>query len=198
MAKIDNATLRLNVGKNSKIRSLALSLAEAKLEKEKLVLVRDFDSHPVTKEIDGGSRASNISGTLGGYGNLFSFIGFPGGSNPTQVVRDLISKIRLIRSSGKSKVNGPGAVFAFKVNAPNIDTFKKNTPMPWTIGRSWLIGIEAGISGFSNFINKALSSSRSGGGIQTDSKIRDSSFKRTSYFQKIYSAFLNRLSRRTS
>ena len=102
MAKIDNFALRVNIGKNSKFKSLALSLAEEKLEKEKSNLLSEFNSHAVTKEIDAGASSSNVSGTLGGYGNLFSFIGFLDGSNPTQAVRDLISKIRLIRSSAKS------------------------------------------------------------------------------------------------
>lgn len=195
MAKIDNFALRVNIGKNSKFKSLALSLAEEKLEKEKSNLLSEFNSHAVTKEIDAGASSSNVSGTLGGYGNLFSFIGFLDGSNPTQAVRDLISKIRLIRSSAKSDVDNSGSIFSFKINAPSIDSFKKNTPMPWAIGRSWLIGIEYGISGFGYFINKALAASRSGGGIQVDNKLRSSSFKRTSYFQKIYSAFFNKISR---
>lgn len=196
MAKIDNVALRVNIGRNSKIKSVALSLAEAKLGKEKSNLLEDFNSHPVTKEIDGGATSSNISGTLGGYGNLFSFIGFVDGSNPTQIVRDLISKIRLIRSSSKVSADSSGSVFSFRVSASSIDVFKKNTPMPWAIGRSWLIGIEYGISGFGSFINKALAASRSGGGIQADGKVRDSSFRRTSYFQNIYSTFFNRISRR--
>ena len=34
----------------------------------------DFDRHPVTVEIEKGPDATNTSGTLGGVGNLFSFI----------------------------------------------------------------------------------------------------------------------------
>ena len=44
------------------------------IEKAHARLVDEFVNHPVTKEIEGGVTASNQSGTLGGYGNLFSFI----------------------------------------------------------------------------------------------------------------------------
>ena len=39
-------------------------------------MVEEFRSHPVTSELNDGPNASNTSGLLGGYGNLFSFIGF--------------------------------------------------------------------------------------------------------------------------
>ena len=39
-------------------------------------LLNEFETHPVTREIEGGPDATNTSGTLGGSGNLFSFLGF--------------------------------------------------------------------------------------------------------------------------
>ena len=59
-------------------------------DRSKNLLFQEFKSHPVTREIEGGPTASNSSGTLGGYGNLFTFIGFPFGSAPTKIVEALL------------------------------------------------------------------------------------------------------------
>ena len=62
------------------------------LVKNKMIV--EFLNHPVTIELKGGIEAKNISGTLsGGSGNLFSFIGFDSGDDPT----DKIEKILLRR-----------------------------------------------------------------------------------------------------
>ena len=46
-------------------------------QRKKKELVDSFEEHSITQEIKGGPGASNISGTLtGGYGNLYTFIGF--------------------------------------------------------------------------------------------------------------------------
>jgi hypothetical protein len=80
----------------------------------------------------------------------------------------------------------------FRVLVPSIDEFENKTPMPWAKGRSWLFGIERGISGFGYFISRALSG-RSEGGVQADNAIRSGSFRNTSYFSKMYNGFIKRL-----
>ena len=40
------------------------------------VAMKEFDRHPITRELQQGPSSTNLSGTLGGTGNLFSFIGF--------------------------------------------------------------------------------------------------------------------------
>jgi hypothetical protein len=67
--------------------------------------------------------------------------------------------------------------------------------MPWARGRSWLLGIERGISGFSFFVSKALSG-RSGGGVQSSEKVSSGTFRNTSYFSRMYSAFFRRVGSR--
>ncbi len=52
--------------------------------------ITSFNAHPVTQEIEGGARSTNISGTLGGVGNLFTYIGFDSGSNPIKPLRNLL------------------------------------------------------------------------------------------------------------
>ena len=48
----------------------------AEFEKIKNQFLAEFSRHPITMELRGGANSSNISGTLGGYGNLYSFLGF--------------------------------------------------------------------------------------------------------------------------
>jgi hypothetical protein len=191
MATLDKKTLRLNIGNLSEIKSAALEIAESKLEDERKQFLNEFESHSVTEEIDAGESSENTSGTLGGYGNLFSFIGFNSGSKPTEVVKNLISKIRII-GSGKSEKGKPYGQVIFKVLVPSMDEFENKTPMPWAAGRSWLTGIERGISGLGYFISRS-NSGRSGGGVQSDNKIRSGTFKNTSYFSRMYNNFLKRL-----
>lgn len=191
MAKLDQRALRLNIGNLSEIKSAALEIAESKLQDEVKEFLNEFESHKVTKEIEDGESAQNISGTLSGYGNLFSFIGFSNGSKPTEVVKDLIKKIR-IAGSGRTQMGKAYGEVVFRVLVPSIDEFENKTPMPWAKGRSWLFGIERGISGFGYFISRALSG-RSEGGVQADNAIRSGSFRNTSYFSKMYNGFIKRL-----
>jgi len=51
---------------------------EKEFEKAKAKLLRDFETHSVTQELGGKEGSSNLSMTLGGEGNLYSFIGFAG------------------------------------------------------------------------------------------------------------------------
>lgn len=191
MATFDIKKLRMNVGSFAEIKNAALELAESKLQDDKNYLLDEFNNHPVTKEIEAGSNSANSSMTLGGYGNLFSFIGFEYGQSPTDIVKQMINKIRLIKKS-YSKVSKKGSEISFSVLAPRIQDFEKNTPMPWSPGRSWLAGIEKGISGFGYYIAKKLSG-RSEGGLQTDDKLRAGSFRNVSYFSRMYLNFFQRL-----
>jgi hypothetical protein len=194
MANLDSKSLVMNVGKMRVVKDAAFELAESKLDSAKSNFINEFDSHDITKEIEAGESSSNISGTLGGYGNLFSFIGFNSGSNPTQPIRDLIKKIRLIKSS-YAKVKRDGSIFTFRVNLPKISEFENKTQMPWLAGRSWLLSIERGISGFGYFISQAMLG-RSLGGAQSEKKIRSGSYKPVSYFSKMYSNFLKSINTR--
>ena len=79
---------------------------EPQIDKKQELLVKQFKTHPVTIEIDGGPLARNSSGTLGGYGNLFSFIGFSSGSDPTAIIKKIFSekikfKVNRIKQSGQ-------------------------------------------------------------------------------------------------
>lgn len=150
--------------------------------KEKLI--DDFTNHPVTREIEAGVNSSNISNTLGGKGNLFSFIGFQSGDNPTQPIywqlRDIALTSIMVKRDGTSQSY---------VLYPTADDIYKATPMPWAEGRSWAEGIEKGISNLGQFLSKPTEESRSGGGIQSKNPVSSASFSTTPYISALIKDF---------
>jgi hypothetical protein len=161
-----------------------------KFEKEKDILLQNFEFHPVTQEMMGGPDADNLSGTLIGYGNLFSFIGFDSSTDPVspvkKMLRDMI-KIKNIRKSSGNKVS-----FNANVKILDLEDFRSVAPMPWEGGRSWVEGIEKGISGFGYYLHAARSSSRSGKGIQAN-RIRVMTFKNVKYMSELIRNFTKRV-----
>ncbi len=162
------------------------------VDTSKRLLIQEFDAHPVTKEIDGGPTSPNSSGTLGGYGNLFSFIGFPFSSRPTQRVRDLLRTIKT-GNVEKTRSSAASVNVEIKINMPTKEDFAVATPLPFESGRSWLYGIETGISGFGNYFFKKWQQSRSGAAFQNKKRIRSGGFKNTSYFSSMLVAFTKRI-----
>ena len=108
-------------------------------------MIRDFEMHPVTIELDGGPSASNTSGTLT-RGNLFSFIGFTDGDRPTDVIR------RELMDSDVTVTRSSTGHFSINFTIPEKEDLFDKTPMPWATGRSWLKGVEHGISGLGRYL----------------------------------------------
>ena len=160
-----------------------------RFEKIKDDIIKEFDEHPVTVEIKGGIYAENISGTLGGITNLYSFIGFDENTDPTAPIRELLlsSKYRIINSS-----NGMSSQVMFEI--PTTKEIFDVTPMPWATGRSWARGIESGISGLGYYLKK-VKNSRSGLGVQSStSKVRSGAvFRNTKYISDLIRRFESRL-----
>jgi len=166
-------------------------IAERQLRKEKERLLIAFESHAVTREIMAGPDSENLSGTLAGYGNLFSFIGFSQGSSPVSPVRRMLSQMTKIKDIRRAA--GNNTKMNIKVQVPSIEDFRDVAPMPWEPGRSWVEGIERGISGFSYYINSSRPSSRSGKGIQIDKQIRVMAFKNIKYMSEMIRKFTKNL-----
>ena len=80
-----------------------------KLDQKQERLIKNFKADKITIELKSGPTGSNTSGILGGYGNLFSFIGFSAGTDPTDVIERIFEqkfqfKVRRIGKSGKYKI----------------------------------------------------------------------------------------------
>jgi hypothetical protein len=186
--KVNKKAVEKAIFTNRAVKKMVRDIVQKEVEKEKILFRADFESHPVTQELDGGETASNNSGTLGGYGNLFSFLGFNNGANPTAPVKTLIQKIALDRN-----VQISGTTFKFKVNIPSKEDFAAVSRMPWEGGRSWLLDIERGISGLGAYLYGRFKSSRSGTGIQSKYNYTNRRFQNIKYFSEMYSKFLRRL-----
>lgn len=150
-------------------------------------MISEFLNHPVTKEIAGGASATNISGTLGGYGNLFSYIGFYDGDDPISPVLQLFEKTT-IQFGGLIDDGAQWNIFM-----PAREDIWDASPMPWAAGRSWAKGIETGISGVGQYLyNQRLktATSRSGTAIQSEGKIRGKTrFKNVKYISAILAKY---------
>lgn len=186
--RINKKLLQKQLLQNRSVERAVRNIVKKEVEKQKILFQKDFESHPVTQELEGGENASNISGTLGGYGNLFSFLGFNNGSAPTTPVKLLIQNIFLNPS-----VKFTGRVFQFKVNIPSKEQFGAVSRLPWEGGRSWLLDIERGISGLGAYLYGRFSASRSGGGIQSKYNYSNRRFRNVKYFSEMYAKFLKRI-----
>lgn len=88
-------------------------------------MIKEFLNHPVTKEILAGPAAENISETLGGNGNLFSYIGFEEGSEPIEKVLEEFRKTS-IRFNGLIENGANWLIFM-----PAKEDIWEASPMPW-------------------------------------------------------------------
>lgn len=188
MAKgFNKRLLQKEIFNNKEVKKEIFRAVNKEIQKEKTLLISEFNQHPVTKEIEGGDSASNISGTLGGYGNLFSFLGFSKGSNPTGPVRSLLSSIKL-----SDKILFKNGSFSVTLLFPSKSELEAVTKLPWENGRSWLFDVEKSISGLGAYLYGKFVQSRSGGAIQ----VRNYSgriFKPVSYFNTIYNKFFGKI-----
>jgi hypothetical protein len=182
--------IRMEILNNPNLEKEARKLAKQVLQETKKQLIDEFNNHPVTKEIEGGPSASNDSGTLGGKGNLFSFIGFDDGDSPTLPVKNLLNNIEL--SSVRSRLSGD--VLQFKVNMPDQSQLEAASKMPWESGRSWLFDMERTISGLGEYLYGVFKKSRSGTGVQVDGKLLNAKvFRPVKYLNTMLENFSKKL-----
>lgn len=163
---------------------------EPRLTKEfkiiKQQMLKEFNTHQVTMELEQKTAADPSS--FVSSGSLFGFIGFDSSDEPTEIVREMLSEseLKFIRFNG--------AIIDYKVFYPSKEELFDATPLPWAAGRSWLKGIESGLSGLGQYLNLDDSEySRSGGGIQSEYKVRSGRFKATSYISKILNNFIKKI-----
>ena len=160
-------------------------------------MLAEFDRHNVTQEILKGPATSvaNISKTLDGYGNLFSFIGFDAGTNPIAPLRYLLENGTTFKYTTLRYTQG---AWYFRVTAPDKKAISNATPMPRQSGQSWVDEIESGPSNLTHYLfakrGQKLRGSHSGTGLQAPWEINDDLVpKKTPYLSKILENFRNRI-----
>lgn len=183
-AKINQA-----VEKSPAARRLAYEIAYGYFYRAKNAMLRQFNEHPITEEIEAGKNAINLSNTLDGYGNLFSFIGFTQDSRPIEDLRELLENNVSFRQTVYRNM-----VFYFRVSVPSREDIEANTEMPWEPGNSWAYEVERGISGANHYMFKKWLEGRSKTGLQLPfENMEDLNFNPKPYITEILAEFRNRI-----
>lgn len=180
--------MRNSPGTQKFVRNAAL----AKLQAHKDDLMVKFEEDNITQEILGGVNARNISKTLGGDGNLYTFIGFEASEpNPAQRVPAFLNKNITLSQTGKYSEEKSGIRIEFDVLIPTDGELEKEFPMPWEPG-TWLYKITDGITGLGEYIYyKFLGpKSRSTAGLEMEYEVREDEFSPKQYFRKMMQDFL--------
>lgn len=191
--KLDNAALQRKIDKalaNSvAVKRAAYNKAYGIFRSAKRAMIAAFDRHPITQEIEAGPTAMNFSGTLGGYGNLFSFIGFHDGDRPTEPLRWLLEQVSMEQTVYRNRK------WYFRVRVPDSRDVESVTPMPWEVGNSWALAVEHYISGLSHYMYTRSVASRSGMGIQLPDENwgADLPFEGKEYISEILKNFRERI-----
>ena len=181
---INRSSIRRSIRKHAakELKREAFARAKRQVEKAKSLMLAEFDNHPITREIKAGPNATNSSGTLSGTGNLFSFIGFDSGDKPITPVRRLLESSTKLRSVNVKKSGD--LAFDVVIELPSREELEQASPLPWAAARSWIIGVEHGLSGLGQYLVQP-GAGRSGGGIEIKGKIRSGKFKNSKYVSQI-------------
>lgn len=185
MADSFDQDLSKAITSNKEFRAEVRKILKENFDEKKQVFLFNFDNHPVTQEV-GNPESANISNTLGGYGNLYGFLGFFQGTDPVGPVRKLIDRVTRFRG-----VQFRGENAFLKYDVPELDDFDSVAALEWDT-KNWVKGIERGVSGFQSFMAEA--GGRSGKGFQIKSKVTPftgaiNKFKNTKYMSRLINDF---------
>lgn len=185
MADSFDQDLSKAITSNKEFRAEVRKILKENFDEKKQVFLSNFDNHPVTQEV-GNPESANISNTLGGYGNLYGFLGFFEGTDPVGPVRKLIDRVTRFRG-----VQFRGENAFLKYDVPELDDFDSVAALEWDT-KNWVKGIERGLSGFQSFMAQA--GGRSGKGFQIKSKVTPftgaiNRFQNTKYMSRLINDF---------
>ena len=153
-------------------------------------MLRDYDKSPIVLEIEAGPGAIDSSGATDGYGNLFSFLGFYYGDQPTKRLRELLELSTL---STRMIIKDDVATFAVKVPSKNeIDLV---TQLPWPSPQNWVEIVENGLDSLTQYLytkKRSYPTSISTKGFQLGHELNDDlEFKTNPFLTEILSNFKN-------
>lgn len=184
-------------------RSAAKAKAEQEVSKRKNKFLQEFLENDITQQLLDPDSNFGINGV---NGNLFSFLGFDKGA---PVIQDLYKYLNENITVNKSyQYDKNTKTFIFKMNYPILDDLKEVTDMSkyvtesndfgWGEGRSWVVSIERGIPGLSQYkfsTDKKIlgSDSRSGTGLQRKNIIHQgSNYKPQKYISELLKILIKR------
>jgi len=189
---INYASIRAKIDKalgEDKVRRAAYKKAYDYFKRAHNTMLKQFNEHPITQEIEAGPRALNTSDTLDGYGNLFSFIGFPAEDDPIAPLREMLADNVTFRQTIYRDRK-----WYFRVSVPSREDIEHVTDMPWEHGNSWAYAVENDISGASHYMYKKWEAGRSGTGFQLPyENMEDLIFQPRPYISEILANFREKI-----
>jgi len=180
-----------NIETDVRIRDMVNDFVVQVFKRNQQILLKEFNNHKITTELKAGPLASNLSGTLDGYGNLFSFLGFFHTRNPTEELEGLLSSLKIKKTTRR------GNVLYYRINLPNKNEIESVTRMDWGAGTSWALAVETGNfngdAAVSHYIFKTWIKGRSKEGVQIKSQYSENKFSPTPYISEILENFQKRI-----
>ena len=177
--------LKKNYANSKVLQNLAYGAAKKKAEGLQNTALKELNEHQVTKELERGSSGTSI--LLGGRGNFFGFLGFEKGYQPVSILKDILEKgIKIRNTKGKlKKVSETSFLWEFDIDIPSTtDIYRLTQTLDWTT-RSWVSGIEKGITNAAQTVFRDSERSRSGVALQTTRNVGFITFHRTPYITDI-------------
>jgi len=173
--------LKKNYTNSKVLQNLAYGAAKKKAEGLRNTALKEFDQHEVTKELEKGTSGMNSS-LLGGRGNFFGFLGFHQGDQPVQIIRNILEDhIKVRNTKGKlKKVSQTSFLWEFDIDIPSKTEIYAVTPMPWS-SKSWVKGVERGVTNYAKTVFRDSERSRSGIALQSKRNIGFITFRPTPY-----------------
>lgn len=192
MAKVNIQYIRKDILRAApQFKNLAYGAALSRFNRAKNDVITSFLENDVTKEIEAGPTASHSSEVVSA-GNLFSFIGFEEGSDPVTPVVNMLEEKLFLRPNGSMKISGDLLIFSFTALIPTKKDIEAASPLPFQGGRSWVLGIEEGISGVSHYLFHQYfpRHSRSSTGLQSPNEVNKATFApRVGYLTNLLKRF---------
>jgi small nuclear ribonucleoprotein (snRNP)-like protein len=188
----------------NQFKGLAIGIAQRRVNVAQNTMVQAFEENPVTVELKGGADYSGPSVVKYFRSdvntNLYSFVGFPQGTDPLKLLRELLKYPIEVKLTTRVK-----NTYYFRVLVPTRKDMEEATPLPaeyYSGDFSWAAAVEEGDGealGIGQFLAVRVSASRSGGGIQVeDMSPQSSSVQATPYITAILEAFREKLQQLTS
>ncbi len=176
---------KYDIKASKELQRAAYNAALKKSERIKKQALDELNKHIVTQEIEKGPSAKGSS-LLGGVGSFFAFLGFNSNSQPVVILRDALTDfIKVKKGKGVvKKVQKTSFKIEFPIDIPTIEEIYNVTPLSWTT-KSWVKGVEKGITNYTNTVFKDSDGSRSGGAFQSKQKIGFARFSPTPYITPI-------------
>jgi len=177
--------LKKKLSNSKALKNLAYGAAKKKMDGLQNTALKQLDQHPVTLELEKGTSGMNSS-LLGGRGNFFGFLGFREGQQPVEIIRDAFKDhIKIRNRNPKLKnVSATSYIWEFDIDIPSKTEIYGVTPMAWS-SRSWVKGVERGITNYTKTIFTDSSESRSGIALQSKQNVNFITYSPTPYITSI-------------